>query len=52
MKKKIRMFATVTTLAVVMTACDSAQTSNNSTLTVEPTKEVEAKQHQLMLQLQ
>ena len=42
MKKKILMFATVATLAVVMTACGSAQTSNNPTPTVEPTKEVEA----------
>jgi len=42
MKKKILMFAIVATLAVVMTACGSAQTSNNPTPTVEPTKEVEA----------
>ena len=42
MKKKILMFATVATLAVVMTACGSAQTSNNPTPTIEATKAVEA----------
>ena len=42
MKKRFILFATVATLAVVMTACGSAQTSNNPTPTVEPTKAVEA----------
>ncbi len=42
MKKKILTLVAIATLALAMTACGTAQTSNNPTPTVEPTKEVEA----------
>lgn len=41
MKKRIITLAAVATLALAMTACGSAQTSNDPTSTPEPTKAVE-----------
>ena len=41
MKKKILMTIVVATLTLAMVACGTAQTSNNTTSTPEPTKEVE-----------
>ena len=42
MRKRMMTLAAVAVLAITLTACGAAQTSNNPTPTVEPTKEVEA----------
>lgn len=42
MRKRMMTLAAVAILAITLTACGAAQTSNNPTPTVEPTKEAEA----------